>query len=87
MLEDEHVVVFILLVRVGVIEKVRSTDTQSRENRGKAPRNMLVSSWNRKDANVTIVVLARRRMVRRGQNRKTDHAGPWRPSKDICVLF
>lgn len=63
MLEDEHVVVFILLVRVGLIEKVRSTDTQGKENRGKAPRNMLVSSWNRKDANVTIVVLAKRRMV------------------------
>lgn len=62
MLEDGHV--FILLVRGGLIEKVRSTDTQAEETvRGRTPRNMLVSSWNRKDAGVTTLVLARRRVV------------------------
>lgn len=63
MLEDGHVV-FILLVRGGLIEKVRSTDTQAEETvRGRTPRNMLVSSWTRKDASVTTLVLARRRAV------------------------
>ena len=63
MLKEEHIV-FIGLVRVGLIEKVSSMGIQGRGNsREKAPGSSLVSSWNRKEANVTAAVLARRRVV------------------------
>lgn len=82
LLRGGQVIVFIWLVRVGLIEKVRSKDIQGSGNsQGKSSKEYPGVFKEQKGSQCDCSSVSKVSCMRGGQrkNKESDHAGPWRP--------